>query len=924
MAYSNLSFVTYNLHGFNQGVHYLQELLLKYDIVCVQEHWLSSVDEGSLSNLNSDFLMVASYAVDNVLGKGILKGRPYGGVAIFVRSSIIQNFEIICKSDRVIVLKLNNILVCNVYMPCNDDELFNCTLGLICDAIINRSVDVNYWLVLGDFNLKFNKPNSIWETFNVFIQSCDLCLTIDFLPIESRITYRHHSLNQSSMIDYILVSKNLCDLISNVEIQDSGLNLSDYLPVIAQFNVNFNSVNSTYNGRIVKVVESIVKSLRWDKADLSKYYEATYVNVYPIYLELCRICELSVLDDPVFVIQKIYNDIIDALHESDNAIPRVSANFFKHWWNSSLDVLKDISIDCCNLWAAVGKPSSGDIYQKMVQAKNEYKSALQQCKADGDKKFSTELGNSLLEKDRNSFWKSWNSKFKKKSAHASFVGGCNKIENIVEKFRLFFSQTCIPNNESIHKSHKDKFLQEFDSYSLIDDVNDLLTTEMVGAALGKLKKGKAVGVDNVSVEHLIHAHPCLVVSLKILFNLMIINGFVPDDFGKGILIPLLKDTNSDSSLCDNYRGITISCIISKLFEYALLEKYSYLFVTDDLQFGFRNGVGCSDALFTVNSVVNHYIKNGCTVTVSALDISKAFDRISYYALFSKLMQRNFPKQLISVLHSWYTKCFVRVKWKDKLSEVFRTHAGVRQGGVLSPLLFSLYIEDIVVELKRQKKGCMVNKIYLGCVLYADDILLLSQSVSCMQDMLNICSVIARNLDLKFNVKKSTVLRIGKRFNVKCNDLLLDNQIIPFVEEIKYLGIFISCASKFKRSFCSAKIKFYRSFNAIYSKASYASEEVLVNLFQFYCLPVITYACEAVPPSNSDIKSLNKLIACAFQKIFHTFDGDVISDVRDCFRIADVADILHVRKVNFLNRFFKKTYNFSEVIACINGSVVLDY
>ena len=78
-------------------------------------------------------------------------------------------------------------------------------------------------------------------------------------------------------------------------------------------------------------------------------------------------------------------------------------------------------------------------------------------------------------------------------------------------------------------------------------------------------------------------------------------------------------------------------------------KYSPLFGTDSLQFGFRNGVGCSDALFTVKSVVNHFIKNGCTITIAALDISKAFDRISHYALFSKLMQRNFLKRLISIL-----------------------------------------------------------------------------------------------------------------------------------------------------------------------------------------------------------------------------------------------------------------------------------
>ena len=136
--------------------------------------------------------------------------------------------------------------------------------------------------------------------------------------------------------------------------------------------------------------------------------------------------------------------------------------------------------------------------------------------------------------------------------------------------------------------------------------------------------------------------------------------------------------------------------------------------------------------------------------------------------------------------SWLTKSFAKVKWNDKVSEPFQINAGVRQGGVLSPLLFAVYFEDILNELKTQKKGCIVSGVYLGCFLYADDILLLSQSVTCMQSMLNICSNVSKVLDLKFNVLKSALLRIGRRFNIKCSDVVLDGQIIPFVDEIKYL------------------------------------------------------------------------------------------------------------------------------------------
>ena len=443
-------------------------------------------------------------------------------------------------------------------------------------------------------------------------------------------------------------------------------------------------------------------------------------------------------------------------------------------------------------------------------------------------------------------------------------------------------------------------------------------TEDIETALQKLKKGNAVGADGISAENLHHAHPCLIVILKLLFNSMLKYGFVPDDFGKSILIPLIKDSNADTSSCENYRGISLNCSISKVFEYVLLHKYSDCFKTHDLQFGFRNGVGCSDALHTVKSVINHFNKNGNTVTIAALDISKAFDRVSFYALLNKLILRKVPKEIIKVLYSWYTKNFMQIKWKNELSEWFQVEAGVRQGGVLSPFLFAIYIEDVLLELKNKRKGCVIGGTYLGCILYADDILLLSQSVTCLQSMLCICDDVGARLDLKFNVKRSSVLRIGKRFNVSCCNLLLNNIVLPFVEEIKYLGVTIKRGLNFSRSTCSTKIKFYRSFNAVYSKAFFAPEEVLVNLFKFYCLPIITYACEAIPPSKSELKVLDKLIYTAFCKNFHTFDKDVIELSKFYFGLSSCSELLGVRQHNFLNRYHNKGFVFSNTIACVNG------
>src|ERR1700761_7119297 len=122
---------------------------------------------------------------------------------------------------------------------------------------------------------------------------------------------------------------------------------------------------------------------------------------------------------------------------------------------------------------------------------------------------------------------------------------------------------------------------------------------------------------------------------------------------------------------------------------------------------------------------------------------------------------------------------------------------VRQGGILSPILFALYIHDLISTLKTSKLGCMINGHYFGCFLYADDILLLSHSLFTLQNMLDLCASIVVNLDLNFNFDKSVILRIGPRWKATCSPYLLCNVPLSFVSEMKYLGVVILAGPAFK-------------------------------------------------------------------------------------------------------------------------------
>jgi len=116
-------------------------------------------------------------------------------------------------------------------------------------------------------------------------------------------------------------------------------------------------------------------------------------------------------------------------------------------------------------------------------------------------------------------------------------------------------------------------------------------------------------------------------------------------------------------------------------------------------------LSCSHAVFTLRTVVDHYVNYGSTVNVCSLDLSKAFDRMNHHALFTKLMKRNIPVNLLSLLELWFSVSVICVKWGLVYSDYFSLSCGVRQGGVLSPCLFAIFIDSVVDKVIESGLGC---------------------------------------------------------------------------------------------------------------------------------------------------------------------------------------------------------------------------
>ena len=202
-----------------------------------------------------------------------------------------------------------------------------------------------------------------------------------------------------------------------------------------------------------------------------------------------------------------------------------------------------------------------------------------------------------------------------------------------------------------------------------------------------MKTGKAAGIDGIVMEHIKHSHPIVFVILTTMFNLIILSGYVPNDVGVGVTTPIPKSETRGTCLSVNdFRGITVSPVLSKLFEHCLLVRFNKYLFSSCYQFGFKKGMSCSHAIFLVRNTVDHFVKHDSTVNICALDVSKAFDKINISGLLTKLLSRNIPVSFINLLKSWYNKIYTCVRWQGYISGFKALTAGVRQGDVLSSTL----------------------------------------------------------------------------------------------------------------------------------------------------------------------------------------------------------------------------------------------
>src|SRR5207245_253657 len=208
---------------------------------------------------------------------------------------------------------------------------------------------------------------------------------------------------------------------------------------------------------------------------------------------------------------------------------------------------------------------------------------------------------------------------------------------------------------------------------------------------------------------------------------------------------------------------------------------------DELQFGFKKGVGCRNAIFALRQVTDYFTERGSNAFIASLDASKAFDRINHYTLYTTLINRSFPACFVNLIANWYSKLSIVVRWNGHDSLPLSVLSGVRQGGVLSPALFNIYVNQIIVSIKLLGCGCRMRNTFLGCIMYADDLLLISASIGDLQKMLDVCGAVGLDIGIAFNPKKSMCMHIGPLKALHIAPMSISGAPMQWVKNIKYLG-----------------------------------------------------------------------------------------------------------------------------------------
>ncbi len=811
LAMTALNIATWNIRGLKHGAAELRMKLDSCNVMFLTEHWLDDHNASQLENLHDDFMVFYKCSCDLNSHQ-----RGSGGVAMFIRkgdwckvTSIDTSF-----SSHTLCAKLNigttSVIVLGTRLPSTNvlDSVYLNELYYVMDTYDMCSQQC-YTVLLGDFNTDIRDCVQGKVRSRCLLRMLSERHLYSVVPLDDSTRHSFHSKCNSykTLIDYVFVDiNNLPNIIGHLIDTNIPYSISDHLPILVCINT---TVREVYYGS---------GRLNWRRASetdlmLYRYETESYFRNTAISKDWFSSSEEY--------IEHYCEFITTSLHAAAaTSIPSTRYKpYLKPYWKR--DGLKPLHNDMRNSrknWLHCGKPrEAGDpSFIRYKEAKRIFRRQNRRSKKSMLNRKFTEIYEAA-EVDINEFYKTAK-RHKRKQGNIdklsyNSTSACNASE-ICSLFGQYFSDLANPSStdhyDQVHADYVRSEISDTEARdSLIYDPNCpllcSLSVEEVMCSVKRLKMSKSPGPDGLVNEHFKRSGRSLVNHIALLFNAIIEYEYIPKSFTVGLILPIHK--GHGKSKCDpaNYRGITMTSALSKLFERLLLNRIEtwtdrHVEFPHPYQFGFRRNYGAETAVLSLVESIAYYNERSSPVYCAFLDNEKAFDRIWLDGLFVKLRNLGIGGKMWRLLRLAYSSMQSFVRFEGLDSSSFPICQGVGQGRVMSAWLFTLFINDILYELESSKRGLQLPWGHCPGILLADDTTLVSSSTGGLQTLLEVVETYAYKWHLKYNVSKSAILCFGDANRTVDNiHLSISGVDIPQKCSIRYAGVLLSTGKSLERT-----------------------------------------------------------------------------------------------------------------------------
>ena len=637
--------------------------------------------------------------------------------------------------------------------------------------------------------------------------------------------------NGCSVIDYAICSRDLLKDIINFKVLTSLPWISDHAPIVFELSLHRSLPNETTEK---SNLEELPKSFFWDEK--SKEHFRTYLksNNFQNLLETVDqklSCENT---DTSEILNDFYTLLNDAASEAKVKFYRYIGKPkqpHQKWFDNECKKAKnDLNLAAKKMSA---NPKNSLIRLIVNTKRRAYKSLVRKRKANYIKENLDLLAQQSRQPKK--FWNKLNSlRNLKKSNH----GDEFSPENLLKYF------------SSLLWTHREQIITEVDTH--INDLDRTILRKEIDAALKQCKSSKSSGLDGINKEMICafyESHPFFLTKF---FNFVLDKGSFPNAWSVSLMVLIHK--KGPKSELENYRGISLLSSLSKVFCAIINNRLVEWGTGNNLfsmsQFGFMKGNRTSDALNILHNLIDLYChKRNSKFYSCFVDFEKAFDRVPRDILLQKLKKLGLGGKIFNVIKSMYSGDSARIKLGDKMTNPIKINQGVRQGCVLSPTLFNLFLCDFE-SFCANRRNCDPVEIdkstKISCIIWADDILLLSETKSGLQSQLESLHLYSITNLLSVNLKKTKCMCFNRKGTFIRSNLHLNGTHLEDVNEILYLGFLVRCNGNVLHGLKNLRERASKAF----FKIKYALGHQLFNnpflsfkIFDCIIKPILLYASD---------------------------------------------------------------------------------